>query len=697
MMKDSILQKIRGQVLLGSFIAAAAVCLAAVLCIVIMRGNVIGASVQLGASAADDSKRALEHQMQESLLQLARNKSDIADEKLAAVSRLVTTISENVAAIISNPNVFRPFPISFPSATNEGITVSQLRLPEGVTRAALNEDIGLLAHISPVLISLHDSLEHVRSVYIGSERGVSISADGDSHMKTNIFDPRTRGWYISARDTGGLIWTEVFADATGRGLAITCAKPFYGPDGSFSGVSGAGMVLDTLGEIVMATTLGETGYAFISNQRGEMIISALVTIEAGVIQGPNINDLLPAETAARLLNGGEGIERVNISGVDSFIAFSALNTLPWSLAVVMSVEEVIAPATLSEQNIITMTNYAVTGIDRMIRVALFVFAVALMLTLAGNALLARRMAAGLAKPIIELNAGAEIIGAGNLDYRLDVKTGDEIEALADSFNSMIDNIKIITAEKERIGTELNVATKIQASMLPSIFPAFPERPEFDIHATMIPAKEVGGDFYDFFLVDQNKLAVVIADVSDKGVPAALFMVITKTLIKNNAQNGKSPQEVFEIVNNILCENNDADMFVTAFMGILDIPTGRFTYVNAGHNPPLIKRAGGNYEWLPTKPGFVLAGMEDMVFVQNEISLNPGDTLYMYTDGVTEARNNQNKLFTDPKLLEVANKFGHCKPKEFIESVKLEIDNFIEGAEQADDITMLIMKITEDTK
>lgn len=251
----------------------------------------------------------------------------------------------------------------------------------------------------------------------------------------------------------------------------------------------------------------------------------------------------------------------------------------------------------------------------------------------------------------------------------------------------------ISVEKERIGAELNVATKIQASMLPCIFPAFPNRKEFDIYASMLPAKEVGGDFYDFFLIDDDKLAVVIADVSGKGVPAALFMVIAKTLLKNNAQYGKSPKEVFETVNDLLCENNEAGMFVTAFMGILDIPTGLFTYVNAGHNPPMIKRMGENCEWLPTKPGFVLAGMDGMSYKQDEITLKQGDVLFMYTDGVTEAVNRQDELFTEPRLLEVANRHKDSELRELLTNIKSEIDLFANGAEQADDITMLAVRYT----
>jgi sigma-B regulation protein RsbU (phosphoserine phosphatase) len=403
--------------------------------------------------------------------------------------------------------------------------------------------------------------------------------------------------------------------------------PYRGADGTIQGVAGAGMLLHVLNEIVVETKLGETGYAFISNERGEMIISDTLTIdEDNGIVSKKLSDFLPPETSKRMQNGGSEIERVVIDGNDYFIAYAPLATLPWSLAVVMSVEEVIAPAAVSEEHIIEMTRDAVSDVDGMILIALFVFAAALIVTQVGNTILSKRLAGGLAKPVIELSSGAEIIGAGNLDHMLNVRTGDELEALSDAFNSMISNIKSITAEKERIGAELNIATQIQASMLPCIFPAFPDRKEFDVYASMLPAKEVGGDFYDFFLIDKNKLAVVMADVSGKGVPAALFMVISKTLIKNNAQAGKSPDEVLETVNNMLCENNDANMFVTVFLGVLDIPDGKFTYANAGHNPPLLKRANGDFEWLPTKPGFVLAGMDGLKYRQEQITLCGGDLL-----------------------------------------------------------------------
>jgi sigma-B regulation protein RsbU (phosphoserine phosphatase) len=306
-------------------------------------------------------------------------------------------------------------------------------------------------------------------------------------------------------------------------------------------------------------------------------------------------------------------------------------------------------------------------------------------------------ASRIARPITILTEGVKNISNGNLEYHSEIKTGDEIEELSLSFEHMgrelrtyIENLNNVTAEKERIGAELNIATKIQASMLPGIFPAFPDRKEFDIYATMLPAREVGGDFYDFFLIKKNTLAILIADVSGKGVPAALFMVIAKTLIKNNAQYGLSPKDVFTTVNNLFCVNNEEGMFVTAFMGFLDIPTGTFTCVNAGHNPPLIRR-GDRFEWLKIKRGLFLGGMENVTYQQEELKLEKGNIVYLYTDGITEAMNPERKQFTEARLLETAELYKDLDLKDFVVSIKDKIDEFAEGAEQADDITMLVLK------
>jgi len=303
-------------------------------------------------------------------------------------------------------------------------------------------------------------------------------------------------------------------------------------------------------------------------------------------------------------------------------------------------------------------------------------------------------------PIKRLTTDVSQLALGNLDKRIEINSKDELGQLAEAFNKMTSDLKKSIeekakerAEKERIGAELNVAASIQASMLPCIFPPFPDRKEFDLYASMLPAKEVGGDFYDFYFIDKNNLAVVVADVSGKGVPAALFMVITKTLIKN-CSFCKSPKNVLESVNKKLCENNEADMFVTAFMGIYNISSGRFLYVNAGHNPPLVKKQGGGFEILETQPGFVMGWMESAEYKEMEITVGPDDIIYLYTDGVTEAMNAGKELFGEQRLIAALNTGKDCEPKELLSAVKREVDKFADGAQQADDITMLAIRVND---
>lgn len=246
-------------------------------------------------------------------------------------------------------------------------------------------------------------------------------------------------------------------------------------------------------------------------------------------------------------------------------------------------------------------------------------------------------------------------------------------------------------ERQRIETELDVANRIQADMLPCIFPAFPERPEFDIYASMAPAREVGGDFYDFFMVDERHLAIVIADVSGKGVPAALFMVIGKTLIKDHTRPGISLEDVFSQVNDLLCDSNHEGMFITAFEGVLDLVSGEFCFVNAGHEVPFISREGKPFESYKIQPGFVLAGMENMKYQYGSIRLAPGDKIFQYTDGVTEATNREKELYGMVRLENVLKRNTEKSPEELLSVVREDIDAFVGSAPQFDDITMLCVE------
>ena len=293
--------------------------------------------------------------------------------------------------------------------------------------------------------------------------------------------------------------------------------------------------------------------------------------------------------------------------------------------------------------------------------------------------------------IYQINDSLAAITEGKLDTVVNVRSHEEFDDLSNDINSTVNTLKRYIADAAaRIDAELAFAKAIQHSALPSVFPPYPGRKEFDIHAAMYTAKEVGGDFYDFYFVDEDTLAFLVADVSGKGIPAAMFMMQSKTLLKSCAESGMSVEQVFTTANDKLCEGNDAGMFVTAWMGMLNVKTGLMTFANAGHNPPLLKRADGSFEYLKSKAGFVLAGMEGIRYRKNELQLHPGDTIFLYTDGVTEATDANETLYGEERLLEMMNRQKQLLAKEICQAVKDDVDAFVGDAEQFDDITMLCL-------
>ena len=302
----------------------------------------------------------------------------------------------------------------------------------------------------------------------------------------------------------------------------------------------------------------------------------------------------------------------------------------------------------------------------------------------------------LKKTIVEnirrINASLAKITGGNLETQVDVQDSEEFASLSSGINTTVSRLKEYISEAEkRIDQELALAKSIQYSALPSVFPPFPNRTEFDLYAFMDTAKEVGGDFYDFYFLDRHHLAFLIADVSGKGIPAAMFMMTAKTMIKSFAESGLAVEDVFTRANEKLCESNEAGMFVTAWMGVLDLKTGLVKFANAGHNPPLVRHADGSFEYLKSRAGFVLAGMEGMCYRGNELRLQPGDELFLYTDGVTEAMNKDDELWGEDRLRETLDRNAALDAAGLCRAVKDNLDAFVGEAPQFDDITMLSLK------
>lgn len=493
-------------------------------------------------------------------------------------------------------------------------------------------------------------------------------------------------WYQLAKELEKPIWTEPYYD-TGGGhqLMTTYSVPFYRKEGKnkvLAGVVTADISLDWMQKLTSEINTNETGYVFLLSRYGtyiahpnaKVVMNDTIFTSAKNLALPFLHDI-----GKRMVSGESGVEELKdlpLTG-DSFLYFTSLPAQQWSIGVIYPKQEMFAE--------VAQLNRKVTILGALGFVAL--------------ALLLIYLSCKITRPLRSLTGSVNDIASGNLDAHLPaVVSKDEVGELTASITTMreslkqyITNLTETTAVKERIESELRIAHDIQMSILPKLFPAFPLRSEFDIYATIEPAKEVGGDLYDFFFIDENRFCFLVGDVSGKGVPAAFFMAVTKTLLKVVAETGLDPGEVLAKVNNDLAEDNDACMFVTLFFAVIDISTGEVRYASAGHNPPLFIPKGGKAEWIPPLYELVAGVMEDSNYTTKSMTMLPGDTLFIYTDGVTEAMDSKQNLYSDERLLAEVNRCSELAAEPFIHAIDDSIKAFTGGAEQSDDITMLAMQ------
>jgi sigma-B regulation protein RsbU (phosphoserine phosphatase) len=492
-------------------------------------------------------------------------------------------------------------------------------------------------------------------------------------------------WYQIPKELNQPCWSEPYYDEGGGNILMaTYSVPFYkkvGGKRQFMGIATADISLGWLQDVVSSIKVLQTGYGFLISKNGTIVTHPMKEL----IMNETLFGVAEARGDARLREIG----RKMIRGESGFIPFRAIVSekecwmyyipIPsngWSLAVLFPQDEFTA------------------DIVRLNRIVILLGIGGLLLLSIAVAFISR----SITRPLRTMARATEAIATGNLDIELPPpKSGDEVGKLSEAFQYMKGSLKEYikqltetTASKERIESELKIARDIQMSILPKIFPPFPERSEFDIYAIIEPAREVGGDFYDFFFIDDDHLCFVIADVSGKGVPAALFMAVTKTLIKATAAPGSTPGEILTKVNHELSEGNDSCMFVTIFFGILNIKTGEILYTNAGHNPPFIIRRGEGMKDLKSGRSVVAGAVDDLVYETEKLILEAGDALFMFTDGVTEAMNEKEELFSEERLKEGIVDLQERSAPEMVNGVKGKVISFAHGAPQSDDITMMVI-------
>ncbi|WP_319542005.1 SpoIIE family protein phosphatase [uncultured Pseudodesulfovibrio sp.] len=517
--------------------------------------------------------------------------------------------------------------------------------------------------------------------YFRSGGRIGFTMLGDTKYRYFYMD-----WYQMPKELGRPVWTEPYFDEGGGGVVMaTYGVPFFRTKNgktTFAGVVTADISLSKLQERVAKIRIFDTGYAFLLSRNGTFITHP----DRRLIMNQTIFSLAEERGSAQLRELGQNM----LAGETSFVAVGkAINDQEcylyskgleyggWSLGILFPKDEMFADVhSLSK----TMGLIGLAG-----------FLLLALVTLG----IARRIT----NPLRQLSDAAHEIASGDLDVMLpEISSRDEVGDLTSSFRHMkeslkefIENLTSTTAAKERIESELRIAREIQMGILPKLFPAFPERKEFEVFASIEPAKEVGGDLYDFFFVDEKHFCFLVGDVSGKGVPAAFFMAVTKTLLKVVSEKGLDPGEVLTKVNADLSADNESCMFVTLFLAVMNIETGEIHYANAGHNPPIFMPCGGTPEWIPPFGEPVAGIMESMEYSTKTMTMKPGDIIFMYTDGVTEAMNPDKKLYSEDRLMELLVSMEEPFAPKLVKEVEASIKAFTLGAEQSDDITMLAMQ------
>lgn len=662
-----------------------------------------------------DSLDLLLNERKAELLHDAVVTAENTDHQLDDLEREVRRIVQAMEKIERHPELYRPQHVGLPGESDPyGDIPFYLQHGPEVSPEDFAYEIGMAANMRDILARIADDSNSPFIVcsFIASKHNYSLSADSEllPEIKPSLyFDVVSTDWYQEAVAQGGVVFSDIeeLSDAS-QGSIFFCAIPYRDAEGDIAGVAGVEATGRPLQRILKEVdSWHTTAFGFLLDKHGQVILGSdnePIIRELALYSGKDQQDPEHADIAdmiRAMTEGKQGVSEIMLNGEKYDVGYVPLQHNGWSVGLATAESEVLAPVVRNQENFTNLTTRYVATSEQLEReMAIFfliVSAVVVCLVVAFGKILAGHFV----RPINELADGARTIAAGNLDKKLDIHTGDEIEHLATCFNVMTDelkehmrNVARTAAEKERLSAELSMAKEIQMSTLPRRFPPFPGHDGFGIYASLKTATEVGGDFYDFCLLDEDHLFFTVADVSGKGMAAALFMVISKTVLKNLVHTMGTDHDLAAVIshtNDQLCIENDAEMFVTAFAGLLELSTGRLTYVNAGHNPPLVYHADEKkFKYLDMERNFVLASMEGYGYKSQELTLVPGDWLFLYTDGLTEARAEPRELYGEQRLRDTLDrqKMDDVTPEGLISHVGESLEEFVGKAEQFDDITMM---------
>ncbi len=687
-----------------------------------LHDNALESSREVGKAAGEFTESLAENHAKQKLLIDVTENAHHANQEIADIAENTEYIALTVGKILSNPGSYLPRTVK--TAGVDVIKSGECYMLYGphINQAGDWEDV---AAESLVAANIADTLEHfsiyysnyATSCFVASEKNYMLCAESFPEEELifteeflESYTPTEREFYNYAKKAGSLS-NRLYVDSSGYS-AVMCTMPYY-VNGKMAGIAGIGISVASLYHDITSKTVGTNGVNFAVNERGELVFSSekegLLAPSKEEADLRNSDNGALALAAYEMTEGKSGVVPVTLNGREYYLAYAPMPKFQWSLGSLALKSEVVSGVQEAKDDVLGLSQGLTDSISGFFMGTFREMAISIAVIFVVIFFLSQFAAGLMVRPLLTLTAGVDEIAQGNLDAKLKVRTGDELEELSDTVNQMTDELKLyienlaqITEEQEKIQTELNLSRAIQVGMLPDFYPNFEGNPHYELFASMNAARQVGGDFYDFYMLDENHLALTVADVSGKGIPAALFMVISKTILKNTALAAGHSMgadnvdwgRVMERMNRHLCENNEEMMFVTVFFGVLDIRSGEFAYVNGGHNPPLIGRVRGEtaqWEYIrEEKKSHMVGVIETASYQGRHLTLSPGDMLYFYTDGVTEAMDEEKNLYTEERLQETLTEIGtpDVSVRDILTAIRGDVNIHAGGAEQSDDITML---------
>lgn len=693
--------KIRHKILIGilstTLISGILLANSAFFGVLTVKNNFVNLNNSLKDEIFVKSSDALKNQNLKYIDNISLKQSEKFDAILSDIQLDTSSIAFGMENIYKNKSNFKGINILEPEDTPLGdindvySAISKIYNAGDLNAGTQNERL-ILSNAEFLVEPLYINNYNIDSVYVGTESGLCYNYSVYNNIEKVL--PSSQNWYkdaVKAFKAGdkNSVWQSAYIDPKTNKRSIKCSKAFADENGKILGVVCIETFIDTIYDEINSEDIKNFGLVFVVDKENRIILNS-----------DNMDSNQVKSFTDNLKNNYDIFNEINLGDEKYFISSNLINSTGWKFFILCKKDDLIKLTNDLNGQINKLSEESLNNVNLTLAYLLIIFLIIFIVIIFISFLIAKFISKKITDPIEKLSKEAEKIGKGALKRKIKIDSTDEIGDLKNSFNKMtkdlvvyMNKLRRTTKEKEIINNELRIAKKIQKSMLPNNFLELSESKKFDIFATMQPAKMVGGDFYDFFLIDEENLAIVIGDVSGKGIAAALFMVIVKTLIKDQMTNGFGPEKVLELVNKQIVENNDADMFSTVFLGVLNLKTGKFIFSNAGHNKPLIYKKKEGFDWLKTKNGFILGGIENVKYELEEMSFSDGDTIFLYTDGVTEAFNVEDVLFSNERLYSSLNNidFEDLDAKIVIKKVKDSLEEFTKGKEQSDDITMLALK------